>query len=100
VEVRALSAIATTERWLKFTAVANRFGLQLVREGYAVVYEQYISGCAATADDYRQAESPPAAPAATFGASPTHPTLGLSPGVGRRRVLLPLRHRSLPQRQR
>ncbi|MBE9158020.1 thermonuclease family protein [Nodosilinea sp. LEGE 06152] len=32
-------------------------GLQLVREGYAVVYEQYIAGCAATADDYRQAEA-------------------------------------------
>lgn len=31
-------------------------GLQLVQEGYAVVYTQYLQGCAATADQYRQAE--------------------------------------------
>ncbi len=32
-------------------------GLQLVREGYAVVYKQYLYSCAETTNDYRQAEA-------------------------------------------
>ncbi|MGR3279350.1 thermonuclease family protein [Acaryochloris marina NIES-2412] len=31
-------------------------GLQLVREGYAVVYHQYLDGCSETADQYIAAE--------------------------------------------
>jgi micrococcal nuclease len=31
--------------------------LQLVREGFAVVYPQYLSGCAATKDQYLSAEA-------------------------------------------
>ena len=31
-------------------------GLQLVREGYAVVYHRYLDGCSATADQYVDAE--------------------------------------------
>lgn len=32
-------------------------GLQLVAEGYAVVYDRYLDGCADTRDDYLQAEA-------------------------------------------
>lgn len=32
-------------------------GLQLVAEGYAVVYDRYLDGCAETRDDYLQAEA-------------------------------------------
>ncbi|WOD42024.1 thermonuclease family protein [Nodosilinea sp. E11] len=49
-------------------------GLQLVREGYAVVYEQYLSGCAATAADYRQAEAEARAARRNFW-SQANPTL-------------------------
>lgn len=31
-------------------------GLQLVQEGYAVVYHRYLDGCSATADQYIAAE--------------------------------------------
>lgn len=53
------------------TAVGNCYGrtvaelyagkqsvnLQMVKEGQAVVYRQYLSGCAATKDEYLQAEA-------------------------------------------
>ncbi|MGB3309527.1 MAG: thermonuclease family protein [Nodosilinea sp.] len=49
-------------------------GLQLVREGYAVVYEQYLDGCAATATDYRQAEAEARAARLNFW-SQSNPTM-------------------------
>ncbi|WP_225885210.1 thermonuclease family protein [Leptolyngbya sp. KIOST-1] len=49
-------------------------GLQLVREGYAVVYTQYLDGCAATAADYRQAEAAARAAGLNFWSQP-QPTL-------------------------
>jgi micrococcal nuclease len=49
-------------------------GLQLVREGYAVVYTQYLSNCAETANDYRQAEAEARAARRNFW-SQANPTL-------------------------
>lgn len=49
-------------------------GLQLVREGHAVVYEQYLDGCAATADDYRQVEAAARAARLNFWSQP-QPTM-------------------------
>jgi micrococcal nuclease len=57
VEVRAIERDRYDRTVAEIYSGGQSVGLQLVREGYAVVYEQYISGCAATADDYRQAES-------------------------------------------
>lgn len=57
VEVRAIERDRYGRTVAEIYSGGQSVGLQLVREGYAVVYEQYISGCAATADDYRQAES-------------------------------------------
>lgn len=57
VEVRAIERDRYDRTVAEIYSNGQSVGLQLVREGYAVVYEQYISGCAATADDYRQAES-------------------------------------------
>ncbi|MBE9140840.1 thermonuclease family protein [Nodosilinea sp. LEGE 07088] len=57
VEVRAIERDRYDRTVAEIYAGGQSVGLQLVREGYAVVYEQYISGCATTADDYRQAES-------------------------------------------
>ena len=34
----------------------NSVNLQMVREGHAVVYDQYLSGCSDTRDDYLSAE--------------------------------------------
>lgn len=57
VEVRAIERDRYGRTVAEIYSGGQSVGLQLVREGYAVVYEQYISGCAATADDYRQSES-------------------------------------------
>ncbi|WP_348236232.1 thermonuclease family protein [Leptolyngbya subtilissima] len=57
VEVRAIERDRYGRTVAEIYSGGESVGLQLVREGYAVVYEQYISGCAATADDYRQAEA-------------------------------------------
>lgn len=57
VEVRAIERDRYDRTVAEIYSSGQSVGLQLVREGYAVVYEQYISGCAATADDYRQAEA-------------------------------------------
>lgn len=57
VEVRAVERDRYDRTVAEIYSGGQSVGLQLVREGYAVVYEQYISGCAATADDYRQAEA-------------------------------------------
>ncbi|WP_017302486.1 thermonuclease family protein [Nodosilinea nodulosa] len=57
VEVRAIERDRYGRTVAEIYSGGQSVGLQLVREGYAVVYEQYISGCAATADDYRQAEA-------------------------------------------
>ncbi|MBD2113765.1 MULTISPECIES: thermonuclease family protein [Cyanophyceae] len=57
VEVRAIERDRYGRTVAEIYSGGQSVGLQLVGEGYAVVYEQYISGCAATADDYRQAES-------------------------------------------
>ncbi|MBD1916681.1 MULTISPECIES: thermonuclease family protein [Cyanophyceae] len=57
VEVRAIERDRYGRTVAEIYSGGQSAGLQLVHEGYAVVYEQYISGCAATADDYRQAES-------------------------------------------
>jgi micrococcal nuclease len=46
-------------------------GLQLVREGYAVVYEQFLAGCAPTAADYRAAEATARAAELNFWSQPT-----------------------------
>jgi micrococcal nuclease len=57
VEVRAIERDRYGRTVAEIYSGGQSVGLQLVREGYAVVYEQYISGCAPTAEDYRQAES-------------------------------------------
>jgi micrococcal nuclease len=57
VDVRAIERDRYGRTVAEIYSGGQSIGLQLVREGYAVVYEQYISGCAVTADDYRQAES-------------------------------------------
>lgn len=57
VEVRAIERDRYGRTVAEIYSGGQSVGLQLVREGYAVVYEQYIAGCAPTADDYRQAES-------------------------------------------
>lgn len=49
-------------------------GLQLVSEGYAVVYDRYLDGCADTRDDYLQAENDAAAAQLNFWSQP-NPTM-------------------------
>jgi micrococcal nuclease len=49
-------------------------GLQMVQEGYAVVYEQYLGACAATANQYRQAEAAARAARLNFWSQP-NPTM-------------------------
>ena len=74
VEVRAIERDRYDRTVAEIYSGGQSVGLQLVREGYAVVYEQYISGCAATADDYRQAESVARSVRRNFWSQP-HPTL-------------------------
>ncbi|MEA5447884.1 thermonuclease family protein [Leptolyngbya sp. CCNP1308] len=74
VEVRAIERDRYGRTVAEIYSGGQSVGLQLVREGYAVVYEQYISGCAATADDYRQAESAARNARRNFW-SQTNPTL-------------------------
>lgn len=57
VEVRAIERDRYDRTVAEIYSGSQSVGLQLVREGYAVVYTQYLSGCAATANDYRQAEA-------------------------------------------
>ncbi len=57
VEVRAIERDRYDRTVAEIYSGGQSVGLQLVREGYAVVYTQYLSGCAATANDYRQAEA-------------------------------------------
>lgn len=57
VEVRAIERDRYDRTVAEIYSGSQSVGLQLVREGYAVVYTQYLSGCAATASDYRQAEA-------------------------------------------
>ncbi|TVQ12335.1 MAG: micrococcal nuclease-like nuclease [Leptolyngbya sp. DLM2.Bin27] len=57
VEVRAIERDRYDRTVAEIYSGGQSVGLQLVREGYAVVYTQYLVGCAATANDYRQAEA-------------------------------------------
>lgn len=45
-------------------------GLQLVSQGYAVVYDRYLDGCVDTRDDYLQAEAAAAAAQLNFWSQP------------------------------
>lgn len=53
--------IVDTDRYGRRVAEVYRagqsVGLQLVAEGYAVVYDEYLASCGATQEDYRQAEA-------------------------------------------
>ncbi len=75
VEVRAIERDRYDRTVAEIYSGGQSVGLQLVREGYAVVYTQYLSGCAATASDYRQAEAEARAARRNFWsqANPTMP---------------------------
>jgi len=51
-------------------ANGQSIGLQLVTEGYAVVYDRYLDGCADTRDAYLQAEAAAAAAQLNFWSQP------------------------------
>ncbi|MGB3199690.1 MAG: thermonuclease family protein [Nodosilinea sp.] len=74
VEVRAIERDRYDRTVAEVYSGGQSVGLQLVREGYAVVYEQYLDGCAATADDYRQAEAAARTARLNFWSQPT-PTM-------------------------
>ncbi|MGG6239196.1 thermonuclease family protein [Nodosilinea sp. AN01ver1] len=74
VEVRAIERDRYDRTVAEIYSGGQSVGLQLVREGYAVVYEQYLDGCAATATDYRQAEAAARAARLNFWSQP-NPTL-------------------------
>lgn len=74
VEVRAIERDRYDRTVAEIYSGGQSVGLQLVREGYAVVYEQYLEGCAATANDYRQAEATARAARLNFWSQP-NPTM-------------------------
>ncbi len=75
VQVRAIERDRYDRTVAEIYSGGQSVGLQLVREGYAVVYTQYLSSCAATANDYRQAEAEARAARHNFWsqANPTMP---------------------------
>jgi micrococcal nuclease len=74
VEVRAIERDRYDRTVAEIYSGGQSVGLQLVREGYAVVYSQYLDGCAATASDYRQAEAAARAARLIFWSQP-NPTM-------------------------